>query len=194
MNQAQSKVWWAELKLAEAVNAPVAGGVDPTLWLPDEMLSHILIFVPFGMLIDGRCALVCKRWARLCAEKGPVMQRRRNERWRAYEAETAQPTVVTDLVSILEDLTVGPDGTIYGGIQHAVHAWSPKDGHHIGGSEHTRAQGIVATVMVGRDSKVYTGLSQGEVQEWQATGEKGRVFTGCDACVTHLGISYDPPR
>jgi hypothetical protein len=47
----------AEAELEVEVNAPVANGVDPTEWLPEELLMAILIQV----VTAGVCGLVCRR-------------------------------------------------------------------------------------------------------------------------------------
>eukprot|EP00035_Acanthoeca_spectabilis_P038870 m.57025 g.57025 ORF g.57025 m.57025 type:complete len:441 (+) comp9333_c0_seq3:23-1345(+) len=48
--------------LDEAISAPVAGGVDPTLWLSNELLQAILSLLLEEKNPPFRLAMVCHRW------------------------------------------------------------------------------------------------------------------------------------
>ena len=84
----------AKNKLNKLVNAPVSGGRDPTLWLPDELIEMILLKVSVEMLWGGECERVCKRWRRIVGESSLVKRRKQAERWEAYAAGVIKPRVL----------------------------------------------------------------------------------------------------
>jgi hypothetical protein len=53
-----------EAELEVEVLVPVANGVDPTEWLPEELLVAILLQV----VAAGVCGLVCRRWYAVCQD------------------------------------------------------------------------------------------------------------------------------
>ena len=46
-------------ELNTLINAPVSGGRDPTLSLPDELLVMIFLMMPFEALWGGVCERAC---------------------------------------------------------------------------------------------------------------------------------------
>jgi hypothetical protein len=64
----------------------VANGVDPTEWLPEELLMAILIQV----VTAGVCGLVCRRWHAVCQD-GRVKRRAWEGRWEGYTAGWRAP-------------------------------------------------------------------------------------------------------
>ena len=88
-------------KLDALIDAPVSGGHDPTLWLPDEIMELIFLMVPCEMLWDV-CEHVCQRWRQIAQESSLVKQRKEKERWAVYEAGVIKPRVLeghTDTVT-----------------------------------------------------------------------------------------------
>jgi hypothetical protein len=80
----------AKIELEAAVNAPVSGGSDPTESLPDELIVMIMLMLPFVTLWSGACKRVCRRWEQLM-ESAPIVRRKREGRWAAYEAGVIKP-------------------------------------------------------------------------------------------------------
>ena len=66
-------------ELDALVNAPVSGGRDPTLWLPDELMEMIFLKVPFEALWGG-LERVCGRWRRIVRESTLVKRRKQEDR------------------------------------------------------------------------------------------------------------------
>ena len=50
------------------ISAPVSGGRDPTMWLPDELMEMIFLMMPFEVLWGGVCELVSQRWRQIARE------------------------------------------------------------------------------------------------------------------------------
>jgi WD40 repeat protein len=150
----------AEAELDMEVLAPVANGVYPTTWLPEELLVAILIQV----VTDGVCGLVCRRWYAVC--QGERMKRRAWEgRWEGYSAGWRKPQRLVGHKGDVVTLAVGPDGTVYStSMGGSVRAWSGTDGSHlrtleasecfahslaVGGPNGTVYAGIVARTLGG---------------------------------------------
>eukprot|EP00035_Acanthoeca_spectabilis_P030140 m.476187 g.476187 ORF g.476187 m.476187 type:complete len:400 (+) comp40234_c0_seq1:65-1264(+) len=68
----------------DIVNRPLPDNVDPTLWLPDEIMVMILCLVE----CIGHCCLVCRRWRALCNDPA-VRRHERAARWYAYARRAA---------------------------------------------------------------------------------------------------------
>eukprot|EP00035_Acanthoeca_spectabilis_P033333 m.23087 g.23087 ORF g.23087 m.23087 type:complete len:722 (-) comp5901_c0_seq1:372-2537(-) len=71
------------------VSHPVEGGVDPTLWLPDEMLLMILQMAPTAALCRA-VPLVCKRWHALM-QSSPLRARLKWARWELFALGEIRP-------------------------------------------------------------------------------------------------------
>lgn len=91
-----------EARIDTAVNAPVSsahrlcavwGSPDPTLWLPDEILTPILLHVPVVDIFTS-CRLVCRRWYRLVWGE-QVKRRMWACRWALYEMGAINPRWIT---------------------------------------------------------------------------------------------------
>jgi hypothetical protein len=79
-----------EAELETVVQAPVAGGVDPTAWLPDEILWMILVRV----LAGGLCGRVCRRWHAVCA--GATAKKQAWQwRWAGYTHGNVTPRTLS---------------------------------------------------------------------------------------------------
>eukprot|EP00035_Acanthoeca_spectabilis_P029185 m.473552 g.473552 ORF g.473552 m.473552 type:complete len:307 (-) comp34522_c0_seq1:297-1217(-) len=89
-----SAIEQATAELNAAVAAPVLGGEDPTLWLPDELLLLTLVQVA---LREGSwcCLSVCRRWQRVCHDQR-VQHAWWNTRWEQYAGGSRQPRVPSD--------------------------------------------------------------------------------------------------
>jgi WD40 repeat protein len=116
-----------EAELEVEVLAPVANGVDPTEWLPEELLMAILIQV----VTEGICGLVCRRWYAAC-QGGRIQRRAWEGRWEGYNAGWRVPQKLVGHTNTVFTLTIGPDGTVYSTSQDGiVRAWSGIDGSHL---------------------------------------------------------------
>ena len=94
------------------VDAPVSGGRDPTLWLPDELMEMIFLMVSVEELWGGVCERVRQRWRRIVQESILVKRRKRDERWVAYDAGIIKPRVLEGHTGAMFALAVGQDGKI----------------------------------------------------------------------------------
>jgi hypothetical protein len=53
-SDAMNELMGAEAELEAAVNCPLSGGRDPTEWLPDELLTVIMLMLPFKVSENDR--------------------------------------------------------------------------------------------------------------------------------------------
>jgi hypothetical protein len=160
----------AEAELDVEVHTPVANGVDPTAWLPEELLMDILIQV----VTEGVCGLVCRRWYAACQD-GRVRRRAWEGRWEGYMAEWRVPQELVGHTDTVCTLAVGPDGTVYSGSSDGtIRAWSGIDGSCL----RTLADGLFSTlslVVGGPNGSVYSGTSAGSCRRGAI-----RVWSGTD--------------
>jgi predicted GIY-YIG superfamily endonuclease len=162
-----------EAELETVVQAPVAGGVDPTAWLPDEIVWLILVRV----LVGGICGRVCRRWHAVCA--GATAKKQAWQwRWAGYTHGKATPRTLAGGPIPLAlrfagapkgmSLAVGLNGTLYYSDDRVqkIDVWSTVTNTHLqtlGG--HTER---VYALTVGRDGAVYTGSGDKTVRVWSA--------------------------
>jgi WD40 repeat protein len=148
----------------ELVLAPVPNDVDPTAWLPEELLMAILIQV----VTEGVCGLVCRRWYAAC--QGARVKRRAWEgRWEGYSAEWRVPQSLVGHTGLVHALAVGPDGTVYtASYDGEVRAWSGTDGACL---RTLPGPAFVAFSLVvgGPNGAVYAGAADGEIRVWSST-------------------------
>jgi WD40 repeat protein len=163
----------AEAELELEVLAPVANGVDPTEWLPEELLMVILIQV----VTAGVCGLVCRRWHNACQD-GRVQRRAWEGRWDGYNAGWRTPQKLDGHTGSVLALAVGPDGTVYSaGDDTMVRAWSGADGTLLRALKGHTVQ--VRSLAVGADGTVYSGGFDGAIRVWSGIdGSSVRVFEG----------------
>ena len=155
----------AKDKLDTLVNAPVRGGRDPTLWLPDELMVMIFVVVPFEVLWSGECERVCQRWRRIVREGSLVQRRKREERWASYNAGVIKPRVLEGHTWQVSSLAVGLDGKIYSGSDdRTIRVWSGVDGTHLQTLEgHTEG---VTSLAVGLDGRIFSGSYDRTIRVW----------------------------
>jgi hypothetical protein len=116
-----------EVELEVEVLMPVANDVDPTAWLPEELLMAILIQV----VTEGICGLVCRRWYGACQD-GRVKRRAWEGRWEGYHDGWRVPQKLVGHTHVVTALATGPDGTVYSASRDGtVRAWSGTDGSHL---------------------------------------------------------------
>eukprot|EP00035_Acanthoeca_spectabilis_P001191 m.78384 g.78384 ORF g.78384 m.78384 type:complete len:485 (+) comp10705_c0_seq1:165-1619(+) len=82
----------AEAELEAVVQAPVPGGEDPTLWIPDEILFLILLTV----VHVSPCVRVCRRWNALCRDPA-IAKLRWMSRWDLYSMGQQLPKALNRL-------------------------------------------------------------------------------------------------
>ena len=87
--EVEAEIEEAEAELAAVVAAPVGSGVDPTSWIPDELMIMILLHVVF---LDS-CGSVCRRWKRLYSDR-VLRESVWASRWEAYAREGRQPVTL----------------------------------------------------------------------------------------------------
>jgi hypothetical protein len=177
----------AEAELELEVIAPVANGVDPTEWLPEELLMAILIQV----VTAGVCGLVCRRWYTVCQD-GRVKRRAWEGRWEGYSAGWRAPQKLVGHTGYVYALAVGPDGTVYsGGHDKMVRAWSGTDGTLLRTLEgHTVP---VRSLAVGADGTVYSDGHDSSIRVWSGIdGSSLRVLEGHPGAILFaLAIAAD---
>jgi hypothetical protein len=121
----------AEIELDAAVSAPVSGGRDPTESLPDELIVMIMLMLPFATLWSGACKRVCRRWNQLM-ESAPIVRRKREGRWAAYEEGVITPQEIEGHTGYVWALAIGLDGKVYSGSEDkAIRVWSGESGAHL---------------------------------------------------------------
>jgi WD40 repeat protein len=169
-----------EAELEAAVLAPVAGGVDPTAWLPDEILWMILVRV-----LAGVCAgWVCRRWHAVCAG---ATAKKQAWQWR-WGGRLATRTLLEDGVchgraSAIRSLAIGANGKLYVGKEDGtVHVWSTVANTHLQilRRGHTRP---VRALAVGKDGTAFSG-SGSFIRVW--SGDNGSCL-GTLVGVTSVG-------
>jgi hypothetical protein len=148
----RAEIKTAECELEVAVNAPVSGGRDPTEWLPDELIVMIMLMLPFATLWGDACKRVCCRWTRLM-ESAPIVRRKREGRWAAYEAgviapRAIAPRTIREDINFVNVIAVGLDGKVYS---------VPED-----------AQSEVLVNLVGRDWRTPAHVARGRLRSARA--------------------------
>jgi hypothetical protein len=173
----------AEAELGTAVRAQV----DPTAWLPDEILWMILLRV----LVGGACGRVCRRWHAVCA--GATAKKQAWQWWWAgYTHGKVTPRTLQGGTTC-RSLAVGLNGKLYGGDHYnkrICSVWSTVTNTHLQSLEgHTN---WVNAVVGGRDGTVYSASSDKTVRIW--SGEDGthlHTLDGHTASVTCLAVGWD---
>jgi len=131
MESTVQKLMVKEGVLDALVNAPVSGGRDPTESLPDELIVMIVLMLPFATLWSGACRRVCRRWNRLM-ESAPIVRRKREGRWAAYESGVLKPQELEGHAGAVMALAVGLDDKIYSGSEDkTIRVWSGESGAHL---------------------------------------------------------------
>eukprot|EP00038_Savillea_parva_P005569 m.159088 g.159088 ORF g.159088 m.159088 type:complete len:482 (+) comp11740_c0_seq1:1112-2557(+) len=180
-----------ELALERAVQAPVEGGQDPTLWLPDEILQHILLSAPFESLWNGRCALVCRRWRNLIRGSRSIQRRLREERWEAYATNLIESRFLGQHDYGVTALALGPQGEIYSGsLDRTIAVWSA-DGRKILRRFQGHSGGVRA-LAVAPCGTVYSGSHDKTICAWHpTTGQLLRTYEGHTGGVRALAVAAD---
>jgi hypothetical protein len=180
-----------ETKLDAAVNAPVSGGRDPTLWLPDELLLMVFEMLSFVTLWSGATERVSQRWARLMESASIVRRKRGNERWAAHEAGMIKPHRLEGHTSAVYALVVGLDGRVYSGSSdNTIMVWSGESSVHLQTLKgHTN---WVNALAVGLDGNIYSGSADSTVMVWSGTtGAHTRTLNGHTAGVFALAVGLE---
>jgi WD40 repeat protein len=154
-----------EAELETAVLAPVAGGVDPTETVPNEILWMILVQV----LAGGTCGRVCRRWHAVCAgatAKKQAWQRR----WAGYTHGRMAPTTLRDNVYGPFSLAISSNDTVYIGVDGGdIEVWSTVTNTHLQTLEGHNSS--VHTLVVREDGTVYSASWDSTIRIW--SGEDG---------------------
>jgi WD40 repeat protein len=181
----------AEAELEVEVLTPVANGVDPTEWLPEELLMAILIQV----VTEGVCGLVCRRWYTVCQD-GRVKRRAWEGRWEGYSAGWRAPQKLVGHTTIILALASGPDGTVYSGsLDGTIRAWSGIDGACLRTLPNA-GMSPLSLAVGGPNGTVYAGTSAGrggEIWGWSGTdGSRLAALEGHPGHDVHaLAIAVD---
>jgi WD40 repeat protein len=162
-----------EVELEVEVLMPVANDVDPTAWLPEELLMAILIQV----VTEGICGLVCRRWYGACQD-GRIQRRAWEGRWEGYSAGWRVPQKLVGHTHEVTALAVGPDGTVYSASRDGtVRAWSGTDGSHLRTLDGPGTS-VYSLAVGGPNGAVYGGTT-GTIQVWSGTdGSCQRILEG----------------
>jgi WD40 repeat protein len=193
--KARRKAVRAELKAANveldaAVNAPVSGGRDPTEWLPDELIVMIMLMLPFVALWSGACERVCRRWNQLM-ESAPIVRRKREGRWAAYEAGVIMPQKIEGHTGTVWALAVGLDGKVYSGSDdRTIRVWSGESGAHLQTLQgHTNT---ICAIACGLNDRLFSGSSDASIRVWSsASGAHLQTLEGHTDVVGALAVGLD---
>jgi hypothetical protein len=180
----------AKSELDAAVNAPVSGGRDPTESLPDELIVMIMLMLPFATLWSGACKRVCRRWNQLM-ESAPIVRRKREGRWAAYEAGVIQPRRLEGHTANVCAIAVGLDGKVYSGSSdRTIMVWSGESGAHLQTLQgHTND---VRALAIGLDGKLYSGSCDETIRVWSsASGAHLQTLGGHTRSVMALAVGLD---
>lgn len=154
----------AELDLA--IVAPVVGGEDPTLWLPDELLVAILIKVD----AVPTCTAVCRRWRALCREPA-LRQLGWRARWNDYATGSRSPLHLPHargtIVSVRGNYGCSSIG------QSTVSVWRTDRPERV--REIDAKTSYVTALAVATDGTVFTAGTSYMIWAWAAkvTGDSG---------------------
>ena len=201
------------------VNAPVSGGRDPTLWLPDELMEMIFPMEPFDVMWYRVCECVCQRWRRIAQQNSLAKRTKQLEgRWGAYEAALIMPRRLelghSDThLNIVLCLAEGLDGKIYtaGSLDYTIRVWAA---HGMDGTYLEELKGhtdAVCVLTVGLDGKIYTGSWDKTIRVWSgvdgehlhtleghtgfvcslAVGPDGKIYSGSDDCTIRVWSGVD---
>lgn len=159
----------AEAELEAAVAAPVVGGDDPTLWLPDELLFLVLAQVGF----TKDCTAVCRRWWRLCHDR-----RLQNEawfaRWPVYAEGEREPQTLDLMRFHCTVLYSDGKGKMYCGMNEGtITVRADTDGklvRIIFGLRPVRA------ITVGSDGTLYSAGDDTTIQMWSKESGPGQLI------------------
>ena len=156
-----SQILDTEEELHSITQAPVPNGVDPTEWLPDEILIHILLQVVFVRA----CGLVCRRWHTLM-QANQIQRQIHKDRWilysmgdklpRGFEAHTDYVRSLALSADESKVFTASDDGTIK--------IWSSSTGRHLRTLE--GHNDWVMHVLVSPDDMVFSACFDGSVGVW----------------------------
>lgn len=181
----------ARLALESAINAPVPCDVDPTEWLPDELIIEILLSLPCETLWRKHCPRVCRRWYRLFGV--PSVQRRlRSTRWEAYGLNVARPTVLQGHEGAIRALAVGPSGVFYtGSADYTIREWSTC-GSSSTCKDPLRGHTDALFALAVSSDRIYSGADDTHVKVWRASsGELIQTLTGHNAGISSLIVGRD---
>jgi outer membrane protein assembly factor BamB len=169
---------------ARFAQAPVPGGVDPTAWLPDEILEHVLSLLSPVDQAQARYLTVCRRWrsAGVTTRMGTLRERSRwtVNRWIAYSTSMIAPKALAAHEGVewsehAQITAIGPDGTVYsGGVNGAIWVWAPTT--HAPLRILGTAPGIqITALVVAADGTVFAGATSGTIY----------AFSGVDGAPLH---------
>lgn len=186
-----SEITLALAELDAAVNAPVHGNEDPTLWLPNELMILILTHVPLESLWSGACS-PCRRWHQL--SRSPEVRRRlRGTRWLAYAKKWIQPKTLVGHSGSVRALAVGLDDKVYTGSDDGtVRVWSLNDSFRVPVKVFHCFPSAVSAIAVGHDGKLYTGSQHiVHVRVWSTPSTPPMRLQGHQSGVTALAVGHD---
>jgi hypothetical protein len=169
----------AKAELDALVAVPIPSGEDPTAWLPDELLTLILLQVGWR----GGCEAVCRRWRGLCQDVA-VKRQLRDGRWEEYAAGRLEPQELRGYWGTVEHVTLGPNETMYALCDGAVLVWSTRDGQLLHIFE-GHANGPLA---VAQDGTLYCGVDHTVLVQNGENGSHLRILTGHTSFVIALAI------
>jgi hypothetical protein len=153
--------------------------VDPTAWLPDEILEHVLSLLSPVDLVQARYLAVCRRWRSVGLTTRMDILRER-ARWIAYSTSMIAPTALAAHEGVewsehAQITAIGPDGTVYsGGVNGAIWVWAPTT--HAPLRILGTAPGIqITALVVAADGTVFAGATSGTIY----------AFSGVDGAPLH---------
>lgn len=173
-----------QAELSVLVQSPVPGGIDPTLWLPDEVLVAILCYLPYAWTV---CGLVCRRWNMLC-QRSEVHKSLKawKGRWTEYATGHKAALRLQGHTGGIQTIA-GDKGKIYSGsLDATIRVWSEDDGTLlqtlVGHSDWVLALALSPT------GGVYSGSRDGTVRAWDDSGQHIGTMTGHAFWVSSLAV------
>lgn len=171
------------------VNAPVSGGRDPTLSLPDEILEYIFTLTDHDALWGGKVERVCRRWRRIARSTHQRLHRHTARRWSAYESGSLTPMKLSmkgDVMSI-----VATPEKVYAAHNGRVSVYSAATFSPL---SYQLEDGIYSTyaLAVGRDGTIYVGLGGGVITAWSGVdGTRKHTFVNRRSPIVSLCVGLN---
>lgn len=179
----------AHVSLDAAIEAPVPNNVDPTLWLPDELLVLVLqlVFRP------SACVNVCRRWRALCGD--PRM--RIHLQWDDWSTHGV-PMIVTSgavpshrrvLSLAVHHSTLTSGATLYSGASDGtIDVWFSRGGPCTHAQTLHRHAGPVTALAVSKGGMLFSGGEDGTVRVMRTCL---RTLRGHSDSITTLWMGSD---
>lgn len=179
----------AEADLQNALNAPVSGGVDPTEWLPDELLIIVLLKLDISTLWACRRQPPCRRWWKILTAP-PLMRWFHQTRWTAFSRRWIRPKVVGECKSASVSAVVsrGDDTVACGLTDGTITLWNIRECRLV----RTFSSGTspVLALAICPRGRVFCGSAHGVISVWCSETGNERCMLKENVVVNRLCIGH----